>query len=165
MLNRLLILGCLVFGACDVSENEELQIPIDDLPIDVLNALEDRWPDAALLEAEQDGDVYEVELRTVKGDLLEVNVTEDGQILDVYVEQEAGDADADASDADGLDIPIDELPIDVVSAIDERWPDAALLEAALDGDVYDVDIRTFDGVRLSVRVLADGTIVSVTQEG
>lgn len=62
-----------------------------DLPATVQAALDDRWPGAEILESERDDDGYEVELRTADGEALEVELSEDGRILEVETDDDDDD--------------------------------------------------------------------------
>lgn len=61
-------------------------IPLEELPVAVVEAVEQRFPGAQLLAAEREHDDgrlrYEVKVRS-EGALYEVDVTEDGVVVDV----------------------------------------------------------------------------------
>lgn len=63
-----------------------------------------------------------------------------------------------------VDVPLEELPEAVLNAVMERWPDAELKEAELEGEVYDVVFLTGEGELLEAEVAADGTIGEVEVE-
>ena len=92
------LLFALTLSACDVDdlfEKEEEAIAIEDLPAAVIDAIEDEWPGSELIEAEREGDVYEVEFTTADGVLMEAELEEDGTILDYEIEDEGDDEDED----------------------------------------------------------------------
>ena len=82
------------------AEEEEVDVPLEELPEAVLNAVMERWPDAELKEAELEGEVYDVVFLTGEGELLEAEVAADGTIGDVVVE-EGDDEDQDDGPDDG----------------------------------------------------------------
>ncbi|MCO5165074.1 MAG: PepSY domain-containing protein [Planctomycetes bacterium] len=61
-------------------------IPLEELPVAVVEAIEQRFPGAQLLAAEREHDdgrlLYEVKVKS-EGALYEVEVTEDGVVVDV----------------------------------------------------------------------------------
>ncbi len=61
----------------------DIPVPLDQLPEAVRAAVLQRYPGATLLEAEREGSVYDVELRTPEGERWEVEVTRDGRIREV----------------------------------------------------------------------------------
>lgn len=57
------------------------------------------------------------------------------------------------------------LPPRVLQSIENRWPDAEILDVDRDDGRYDVELRTRRGVRLDVDILPNGRIVDVDVEG
>lgn len=108
MLQRLLLLGLMsTFAACDATI-DALQIPIDELPVIVTAAIASEWPGATILEAEYEDDIYEVEIQTPDGETLEVELDEDGNILDVDIEEDKHFDDWDFDDGDFDDRDFDD---------------------------------------------------------
>ena len=91
----LALVGC--FSDPDCGEDG---IAVTDLPAAVTDAIEAEYPGATLLEAELEEENYEVEIETADGEILEVEVSEDGEILEVEVEVEDDDDDDDDDDED-----------------------------------------------------------------
>ena len=81
-------------------EEDEEEVAIADLPEAVVDAIQERFPEGTMEEAEretEDGQVvYEVEVEDADGTEYEVEVTEDGKILEV--ERDSEDADDDDDD-------------------------------------------------------------------
>ena len=92
--------ACLDSGDCGAEE----EIDVADLPQAVVDAIEAEWPGATLLEAEreeEDGEVeYEVELETAEGEVLEVELLEDGTIEEWESEDDGDDDDEEDEEDD-----------------------------------------------------------------
>jgi hypothetical protein len=74
-------------------EREEAEVPVAlaDLPAAVTDAIEAKWPGAKLIEAEKEGETFEVEFKTAAGERLEAEVAPDGKIGKVENEDEDDD--------------------------------------------------------------------------
>lgn len=85
-------------------DDDDEQIPLDELPAAVQDAMEAEFPGATWLEAEKEGRTYEVEFYTEDGQRLEAEFKADGTLLEVEDESEEDDDDdgADDDDADGF---------------------------------------------------------------
>jgi len=88
-----------VFIGCESPETacheDEDSVEIASLPAEVTSAIETEWPGATILEAEQEGAEYEVEIRTTDGELYEVEITSAGEILEFELEEDHDDEDDD----------------------------------------------------------------------
>jgi hypothetical protein len=118
------------------------------LPAGAAATLEARWPGAELREVEQEGALWEVELRSAEGVSLEVLLQADGRVLHFFDE-----ADEEA-------IALDALPEPVRAAALKAWPGAELLEAEREGAAYEVTLRSAEGSRMEALFRADGSLIA-----
>ncbi len=80
--------------------DDEVPVPLDALPDKVRSAVEARFPGATLVEAEREGKVYDVTVKTAEGALWEAEVKPNGKILEVEREDDEGDEDGENEDGD-----------------------------------------------------------------
>jgi hypothetical protein len=76
--------------------DDEVPVPLEELPPKVRSAVEARFPGATLVEAEREGKLYDVVVRTAEGELWEAEVKPSGKIVEV--EREDDDDDEDDED-------------------------------------------------------------------
>lgn len=91
----------------DDDDDGDEAVAFADLPQAVVATLETEFPDAIWLEAETDGETFEVLLEDMYGVVYEVTVDADGQLLDIEDEDEEDDDDEEGDD-DGEDEDDDE---------------------------------------------------------
>ena len=84
-----------------LADDNETPVALEDLPAEVRAAVEARFPGATLIEAELDGKLYDVDVKTAEGELWEAEVTAKGKIKDV--EREDDDEDESEDDDDEKD--------------------------------------------------------------
>jgi hypothetical protein len=128
-----------------------LSLPIQagpELPAAAAATLQARWPGCDLREIEQEGALWEVELRTVEGVEIEALLQADGAVLHFFDE------------ADEEVIDLDALPQPVKGAALKAWPGAALLEAEREGTAYEIVLRSAEGVRTEALFRADGSLIT-----
>jgi hypothetical protein len=77
---------------------DEVPVPLSELPEPVKQAVEDKWPGCTFLEAEREGRVYDVEVKTAEGERWEAEVTPKGRIVDVEREDDEDDEDDEDGD-------------------------------------------------------------------
>ena len=139
---------CLLAAICP-ARGEEEEIPLDQVPKAVLNAIKAKFPGARVTEAVKETEngktTYEVELE-YKDQEYTVSVTANGKITEIERE-----------------IELKDLPKAVVDAIKKKYPGAEMEEAeevtANDKTSYEVVIETAEEKDVVVTVDASGKIL------
>ncbi len=134
----------------------EEKVPLDKVPKAIRDAVNNRFPDAKLNKVskeKEDGNVvYDIELQH-KGRKYEMDIKEDGTILEIEKEVAAKD-----------------LPEAVAKAIEARYPKAAIQEimevnkvkgAEEKPDHYEVLIVTANKKKLEIEVSLDGKTINL----
>jgi len=143
------VLACLTFDAAAQADEEKIEI--DKLPAKVVAAVKEKFKDAELVSAskekEDDKTLFEVQIK-VKGQTIEVTLTEDGKITEIEKEITAKD-----------------LPKAVTEAIDAKYPKAKFkkVEEVTKGEkvAYEVLIDTADKKTLEIKCDADGKVLEM----
>jgi len=146
------VLACLTFDAA--AQADEEKIAIDKLPAKVLAAVKEKFKDAELVSAskekEDDKTLFEVQIK-VKGQTIEVTLTEDGKITEIE-----------------KDIAAKDLPKAVTAAIDAKYPKAKFKkveEITKDDKVtFEVLIDTADKKTLEIKYDADGKVLEMEEK-
>jgi hypothetical protein len=141
-----------VFASVARSEdNKEEKVAVDKIPKKVMEVINKRFPDAKITSAEKETEngkvVYDIEL-THKGRKYEMDIKEDGTILEIEKQIDAKD-----------------LPKAVTKAVEAKYPKASLEEIMEVNKVegkkekpihYEIVIVTADKKKLEVIVSLDG---------
>jgi len=157
-IRSILPLTLLVLAAAP-SRGDEQRVPLGEVPKAVLDAIKARFPEAELKEAskekEDDETVYEVSL-VDQGRKIDVSVDDEGEIESTETE-----------------VAVADLPRAVASAIEAKYPKAAIRKAELivefedgkeDERNYEVEIRTDAKKTIEVVLAPDGKIVEEDAE-
>ena len=138
---------------------EETAVALDKLPKAVTDAVKKMFPKAELLKATQEQDGGEIEY--------EVTVKNDGKMLDITVE---ADGEIEALEKE---IDLKDLPKAVTDALEKNYPKAVQksVEAVYeveDGkeelEYYEVQLKSVDNQEIEVKIKADGTLVTKTDD-
>ena len=171
----LLVMGCSgssstpLSVSADSSAAKEGQGGSDQLPQIISDAVNQALPNgtivAATREKEKGKISYDVEVE-VNGKMFEVEVAEDGTVLEV--EEDDGDADDDdAEDEDEVEVAVDQLPQAVKDAVAQAVPGGTIVEAEMETEggqsVYDIEVEA-DGKEFDVEVTEDGTVLEVEED-
>lgn len=138
---------------------DEVSIPLDKLPKEVVEAVKKRFPKGTLLEAakETDGDKVEYEVTLKEGEMkIDVMLTADGKIT--LIEKL---------------LPTKDLPKAITDVLEAKYPKATHQKAeevikVTDGkealDFYEVLLQTADKKTIEVKIAADGKIKAVEEK-
>ncbi len=104
ILLQLLVL--MLFGATVALPQTDREIPLSEVPPEILAAAQDTLPGIVFTEAEVEktdkGLVYELE-GTVDGKEFEIEISADGEVLEIESEDDDGDSDDEDEDEDDKD--------------------------------------------------------------
>ncbi|MEO0400353.1 MAG: hypothetical protein AAF224_13135 [Pseudomonadota bacterium] len=142
------------FGfACAQSAFAETEVSWDEVPVNVRDVAENTAPGIDFVkvsvEIENGVVIYEFEGETYDGRHVEVDVTEDGRLDEIEMEETEAD-----------------LPEAVVAAIQEARPGSIILlvETSISGAGefrYEVEVETPEGGSVAFNILENGEIVGV----
>jgi hypothetical protein len=142
------------FTAAATSSGQEKKVPLDKVPKKVLDAVESWFPGAKLTSVEKENEdgkvVFDIEL-THKGKKYEMDIHEDGTVIEIEKETAAKD-----------------LPEAVTKALDTKFPKATFKEIMEVNKVkdktltpihYEVVVQTAEGKTMEVIVSLDGETI------
>lgn len=152
--------GLVILAAAALADDKKTEkITPDKLPKKVMDAVKDRFPDAEITSAEKETEdgkvVYDIELKH-KGRKYEMDIQEDGTIIEVEKQVDAKD-----------------LPEEVAKAIKAKFPDATIKEIMEVNKVkdkketpdhYEVVLVTKDKKEMEVTVSLDGKTIKEEKE-
>lgn len=102
-MNRYTVLLCTALMGCESPENacieDENSLDIATLPTAVIDGIEAEWPGSTILEVEQEGDEFDIEIRTTDGELYEVEISSAGEILEFELEEDHDESNEDEEDS------------------------------------------------------------------
>ncbi len=134
----------------------ETAISFDAVPANVMDTALTTAPgvefEKVSTEEENGATIYEFEATTFEGKHVEVDVREDGTLMEIEMEMD-----------------FDEVPDAVVETLLAAYPDFAetYVEASIRGDwstVYEIEGDTRDGERVAVEISEVGEIITVSDE-
>jgi uncharacterized protein (DUF2249 family) len=153
------LFGLVILAASAAEEGKAKKITLDKAPKAVRDAVEARFPGADVTSVETETEngnvVYDVELKH-KGRKYEMDIKEDGTVLEVEKE-----------------VPAKDVPAAVTQAVDARFPKATIKDVMevnkVKGkketpDHYEVTITTAGGKTMEVIVSLDGKSVKTEAE-
>jgi uncharacterized membrane protein YkoI len=130
------------------------KVPLDKVPKAVMDAIQDRFPDADITSVEKETEdgkiVYDIELKS-KGKKYEMDIQENGTIIEI--EKEAA---------------VKDLPEGVTKALEAKYPKATIKEVMevnkVKGktetpDHYEVVLVTADKKKIEITVSLDGKTI------
>ena len=152
------VAAVLLAGTVAAADKKEEKISPDKMPKVVMDAVKAKFPDAeftSVTKETEDGKVvYDIELKQ-KGKKHEMDIKEDGTVLEIEDEVDAKD-----------------LPAAVTKALEEKYPKSKLKEAMAVNKVtgteikllhYELTVETAEKKSVEVLITADGK--SVKEEG
>jgi len=86
ILSVITLLTLTLLGACS-KNNDEIEIPISEVPADIITIVQNILPGIALSEAEKELEgetvIYELEGKLINGKQYEIEITESGEIIKI----------------------------------------------------------------------------------
>ncbi len=157
----LLVAGFAIEALC---EDKEEAISIEQLPAAVRTALEAKTAGCTIVEIEKESEdgkvVYEAEYKTADGKKCEIELSEDGTILE---EEDADEDDEDDGDEEEVKVSLDQVPAAVKAAVEKAVANGTLIELTKETEdgkvVYEAEYKTADGKKREIEMAEDGTVL------
>lgn len=167
LISTLLIGGSIALWAAVSNDDDDVTVPISEVPAKVLDAANSRVPGGEITAVEMDVEdgvtIYDV-IKVVDGVRYEIEVTADGVVNEVEKGDEDKDADKDDDGDKDEKIPLSDVPDIVLKAAKEAVPDGQItaVEKETEGgeSIYEVDIV----VKYEVQVKPNGEVIKAAKD-